>query len=295
MITRQRLLLYMLHCAGGEASRLQLVKWAFLLSRESRTQDVATFYQFVPYRFGPFSFTLYHELESLISQGLLRACSLHQLTLTPCGRAEGTALSAELRWGVEAIWRHYGRMSAGELMNLVYERHPWYTLNSTLPGRRATGRPHAPSAIYTIGYEGLQVDGFLDMLLRAGIDSLVDVRSNPVSRRYGFHRGTLASLCAHLEISYRHLPKLGVPSSWRSGLHLADDYRELFRRYENEVLRAADDLLCSLGEQMARSATVLLCQEADPERCHRSCLARSMARRTGLPVLDLRGNDVHHL
>ena len=46
-----------------KVSRLQLVKWSFLLDKEKK---VPTFYQFVPYLHGPFSFTLYHELNSLI-------------------------------------------------------------------------------------------------------------------------------------------------------------------------------------------------------------------------------------
>jgi len=67
MLIRQKVILSLIDQMGnqspsgnhGKVSRLQLVKWAFLLENERKMK---TFYQFVPYHYGPFSFTLYHEL-----------------------------------------------------------------------------------------------------------------------------------------------------------------------------------------------------------------------------------------
>ena len=38
------------------------------------------------------------------------------------------------------------------------------------------------------------VNALLDLLLRKGIRRLVDVRCNPVARRYGYHKATLCRL-----------------------------------------------------------------------------------------------------
>ncbi len=35
------------------------MKWLFLLAQDAQAQVSAAHYQFVPYKFGPFSFTLY--------------------------------------------------------------------------------------------------------------------------------------------------------------------------------------------------------------------------------------------
>ena len=45
------------------------MKLVFLLRHETCLKDVPSFYDFVPYKFGPFSFTLYRELERLQQNG----------------------------------------------------------------------------------------------------------------------------------------------------------------------------------------------------------------------------------
>lgn len=39
---------------------------------------------------------------------------------------------------------------------------------------------------YTIGYEGSRVEDFLRVLKQAGIETLIDVRDLPLSRKRGF-------------------------------------------------------------------------------------------------------------
>jgi len=68
MLIRQKVILSLIDQIGSPVSRLQLVKLAFLLGNETK---IKTFYQFVPYHYGPFSFTLYHELELLKRNGYL--------------------------------------------------------------------------------------------------------------------------------------------------------------------------------------------------------------------------------
>ena len=41
------------------------VKLMFLIGQEPALQSDQAFYDFVPYKFGPFSFVLYHELDDL--------------------------------------------------------------------------------------------------------------------------------------------------------------------------------------------------------------------------------------
>jgi uncharacterized protein (DUF488 family) len=139
-----------------------------------------------------------------------------------------------------------------------------------------------------VGYEGIMVDGLLDCLLRKGIKHLIDVRCNPIARRYGFHEGTLCKLCNDVGIEYAHFASLGVPSAWRTDLSDQSSYQQLFERYENEILpkqRAAVERVVDL---VAGMPSALMCMEAAHDCCHRSRLGAEVSRRTSLPVVELR-------
>src|SRR5882724_805215 len=70
MFSRPRALLRLLNSEGGSTSRLRLVKLAFLLSREPQAPKTGV-YEFLPYKRGPFSYTLYHDLRGLAASGWL--------------------------------------------------------------------------------------------------------------------------------------------------------------------------------------------------------------------------------
>src|SRR5258708_4600631 len=70
MFSRQRAILRLIANEGGAVCRLRLVKLAFLLSREPNAPRTGI-YDFVPYKRGPFSFTLYHDLRTLEREGWL--------------------------------------------------------------------------------------------------------------------------------------------------------------------------------------------------------------------------------
>ena len=288
MILRQKIALSFIHRAGGKASRLQLVKWLFLLAQEGRSGQASAYYQFVPYKFGPFSFTLYQELDALIRQGDLGAPTENDLEVT-CSRSPLAHIDApNVEREVEDLWERYGHLSTKALVDTVYSHYPWFTLNCDQQDRRAGERTTAPCAVYTAGYEGLHVDGFLNLLLQTGIQRLVDVRLNPVSRRYGFHKSTLARLCRHLDIEYCHTPEVGIPAAWRKDLQTQGDYDRLFVRYVNEILPEQQGVVDVISRWMKSGPSVLVCQEAEPTRCHRSHLAKEIAGISGLAINHLR-------
>jgi len=80
MFSRQRAILRLIENEGGAIARLRLVKLAFLLSREDDAPR-AGIYDFVPYKRGPFSFTLYHELRTLQRDGWLAEAE-HDIRIT---------------------------------------------------------------------------------------------------------------------------------------------------------------------------------------------------------------------
>ncbi|MBL9122226.1 MAG: hypothetical protein JNG90_01250, partial [Planctomycetaceae bacterium] len=65
MLHRQKVLIHLIKAAGRPLSRYELTKWSFLLRHEFPSQGGSSFYDFLPYQYGPFSFALYQELEKL--------------------------------------------------------------------------------------------------------------------------------------------------------------------------------------------------------------------------------------
>ena len=219
--------------------RLRLVKLAFLLANTSSAIQKSKFYGFVPYRFGPFSFGLYHELGALERVGRVAMSTRNTVTLLRCSKAP--VLKRDIHRDVGAAVERFAALTTTGLIDYVYNHYPWYTANAVDKSRRVAVRRAAPCAVYTLGYEGLSVDTFLDLLMRRGIHRVVDVRANPVSRAYGYHKTTLARLCGDLGLDYRHVPQLGVPSSWRAEARQQGDYAALWDLYVRKLLPSRGD------------------------------------------------------
>lgn len=286
MLHRQKALLAILQRVGGQASNLQVMKWAFLLSAETPSHGGKTFYQFIPYRFGPYSFTLNRETDALVRNGFVEKVDKKTWELTTLGREFFVSLPKQISQDIATVTQQYGNFSGSELIEIVYARYPWFSVNSDLPGKRGEQRPIAEKAIYTAGYEGKTVDEFLNLLMRSGIQRLIDVRYNPISRRYGFHKSTLKRLCNSLEIDYHHLPGLGISGTARTGLNSMDSYLALFKEYRCGLTNRREDLFTAVSLLKA-VPSVLVCMEANPECCHRNVLAQHLVGRINLPIKHL--------
>ncbi|NLC15930.1 MAG: DUF488 family protein [Firmicutes bacterium] len=287
MLIRQKLIIALIKCSGGSTTRLKLVKQVFLLRQHLSPRYTHAFYQFLPYKYGPFSFTLYHELQKMIDSGLIELPSSNAIRLTDLGLQTSLDLPPNLWKEFGRFWANYGQYPVNELTELVYAQHPWYATRSER-NRHYIPLKEAPYAVYTVGYSSMQVDGFLNLLLRSGIKQLIDVRRNAVSRVFGFYGSTLANLAKYVDIEYRHMPQVGIPSEWRACLDDQDDLDMLFNRYTEEVLNSAEDLVRDIASWMSSKPSTLMCMEVDPSRYHRSVLAESISDSTGLTVSDLR-------
>jgi uncharacterized protein (DUF488 family) len=286
VLHRQKALLSILQQVGFTASTLQVMKWAFLLSHETSSRGGKTFYQFIPYRYGPYSFTLNQETDSLIRNGFLEKEKNNCWSLTDLGKNLDVNLPRDVAQDIHYVATEYGDLSSQELLDLVYDKYSWFTVNSDLPGRRKKKRPVAEKAIYTAGYEGKTVDEFLNLLMESGISQLIDVRFNPISRRYGFHKSTLARLCSFLGIDYQHLPELGIPGSERDDLSSSSKYTSLFNSYRNS-LPSREDALLNITGLLKSKPSVLVCMEADPKFCHRNVLAQHLTTLIDMPIKHL--------
>ncbi len=288
MLVRQKCLLYMIERAGRPVSHLELTKWAFLLAREMPTGGGSSFYDFVPYHYGPFSFTLFHEAGALVRDGYLREDAERKTWERVQDVVSGTAaLPSDVERDAARVVDRFVAKKGDGLLDYVYGEFPWYSVNSRK--RRLAERPAGELAVHTVGYERWSVDRLLDELMRRGITRIVDVRSSALARRYGFHKSTLRNLASKVGLGYVHIPELGIPSEQRRGLGSPRDYQQLFSHYEHHILFSKRAAVERVARLVREQPSVLLCMEADPAFCHRTHLAKAVSGITGLPVRDVRG------
>jgi uncharacterized protein YwgA len=289
MLRRQRTVLKLLSVADGALSATQLQKYIFLLREETLLCHDSTFYEFLPYRFGPYSFAAQREIDTLTAYGYIESVG-SSLRITALGKNEASKCEADTACAVLTVLSHYGKKPLRSLLEDVYARYPWFASNSELEDlvlASATKPKTASPAVYTIGYENRSVDGFLNTLIRAGIRRVIDVRANPISRKYGFARSALASLAGKLGLGYSHFPELGIPSEKRKKARTHAEFIELFRYYEQQVLPAKMSEMANVAELMNSTPSVLVCMEKEAVDCHRSRLADCIASLTNLSQVHL--------
>jgi len=290
MLNRQKCLLYMIERAGRAVGHLELTKWAFLVARETQSGGGTAFYDFVPYLYGPFSFTLFREADGLVRDGYLREVGNGKAweRVDDVARETGDLPRAIRSDATRVVERFTGRRSK-ELVEYVYTKFPWYTTNSRI--KRLAERKEAKPAVYTVGYERWSVDRLLNEVMLAGIGRIIDVRSNPIARRYGFHKSTLGRIANKVGLEYVHVPEVGVPSQLRQGLDSKEDYDRLFDHYASVLLPSRPGAVSRVSDLVTQKASVLLCMEADPSLCHRTRLAETISSMMHLPVHDIRGTE----
>ena len=138
--------------------------------------------------------------------------------------------------------------------------------------------------IWSIGHSTRSAEKFLALLHEHAIDSLVDVRSYPDSRRCPqFGRGTMSTWLADDAITYQHAVDLGgrrnrdyaVDPAINAAWHNAS-----FRNYADYTLSDAYQAgIVRLAGMAQVSHVAFMCSEALPWRCHRSLIANTLVAR----------------
>lgn len=129
-------------------------------------------------------------------------------------------------------------------------------------------------SLYTAGYEGVDIETFVQQLLDAEVDQIIDVRQYPISRKSGFSKTALSETLAEVDIAYCHVRELGCPKPIRERYKQDRDwvtYEEDFRRYIETQNEALDRVVSA----SAVTRSCLICFEADAAFCHRRLVAEA--------------------
>jgi uncharacterized protein (DUF488 family) len=288
LFDRQRVLLELLDALNEPIGSTDFEKLLFLYTREGESTPS---YDFVPYRFGCFSFTSYADKRRLIEQGLIEENDIWKLTDKGrrIARAEEKSPLPMARFA-----KQYKNLRGNALVADVYRRYPYFATRSeivakVLPSREdrvrvEAARPakQAPGLV-TLGYESKTLETYLNQLLQDGVTLLCDVRRNPLSRKYGFSKSTLSHACEGVAIRYEHLPELGIPSEKRQDLKTQSDYDKLFAAYERQTLPKQTKTLIKIAAWIKDEGqrVALTCFELLPHRCHRHCVADALQNTLG--------------
>jgi len=260
---RQRFLLAFIRQLDSGVSATDLQKLVFLHTMDNK----ADFYEFVPYKFGAYSFQLAEDVDILRNGGFLSS--------------EGERIKAIGEYVQDSLFDITAERG-NNLIRKAYREYPYYTINSELTDRifyRAEDKVEfnnerlkyvLPGEIlFTIGYEGKSIEAFMNELIRNGIKLLCDVRKNPLSRKYGFSKSKLEHITGTVGIKYIHIPELGIESDKRSSLETVEDYQTLFASY-SETLPNLDPYLKWVYSLLCSNVRIaLMCYEKDAVMCHR--------------------------
>jgi uncharacterized protein (DUF488 family) len=146
--------------------------------------------------------------------------------------------------------------------------------------------------LLTVGHGTIGGEELVTLLRRAGVASLVDVRSYPASRRNPqFNREQLERLLPTGAVDYRWDRRLGgfrTPAADSPHVALRNPS---FRGYADHMSAAEfEDAIVELLAEAARHPTTVMCSETLWWRCHRRLLADAATLLHGSEVLHL-GHD----
>lgn len=138
----------------------------------------------------------------------------------------------------------------------------------------------------TVGYEGRSVEDFFSCISKNYINQIIDIRSNPISRKPGFSKKAFSILCEQHNISYIHFPDVGIPSIYRKQ-YLHKGISELLCYYESKLLPNARESIAAIITLISQRPSALLCFERNGHACHRFVVAQEIARQTGFSIVHL--------
>ena len=287
MVYRRKIILALLQLFDGQLDKIRLQKLLFLFANKQALvhQGGKAEYDFIPYKFGCYSYSANADMTAMVTKGFLNE---DEKTFA---KKDQTDYLKQLKPTdlklLQEVKANYGKMSATALMKHTYINFPFYAIKSEAAENILTkdelekvikAKPKGnKTVLFTIGYEGISLEEYLVRLLKNDVKVLVDVRNNPLSMKYGFSKSQLKKYCASLGMDYVHIPEVGIQSDQRQELNTQSDYDKLFAVYRKNNLSKTtthQQQILNLLKQHKRIA--LTCFEANICQCHRKHLAEAI-------------------
>lgn len=281
MYYRRKVILALLETFDGELDRISFQKLLFLFSNK----QIQPSFNFVPYHMGCFSFQSYADIRTMIKYG--------QISETPHSWIKAASemftpqLTDQDRFLITQVADQFAGYTSDDLIEHTYRSYPYFALKSTIAKQflsdeerkivKETVKLRNDTVLFTIGYEGVNLETYLNKLIVNDVKLLCDVRRNPLSMKYGFSKSQLQRACQGLGIAYVHVPKLGIASDKRQNLNSQKDYDKLFEIYGKSTLKSEVQAIQEVLEMLKKYERIALtCFEANQCQCHRGTLAKAI-------------------
>ncbi len=283
MYYRRKVILALLQIFDGQIDKISLHKLLFLFTQRQTKAE----YDFIPYRFGCYSYSANADLTSMVGKEMLLETKIHFASNEKTDYFKALKeTDKKIMLEIKAV---YGKMNADALMKHTYLNFPYWAINSVKANEILTtlqlekvkeSRPQInETVLFTIGYEGISLEEYLNRLIKNDVKILVDVRNNALSMKYGFNKSQLIRYCNSLGIEYLHFPEVGIQSEQRQELNNQSDYDNLFTIYcENNLKNTTASQLKILDLLEKNRRIALTCFEANICQCHRKHLAEAIEK-----------------
>lgn len=244
-------------------------------------------YDFIPYMYGCYSYSVVADLTAMVTQNLL---TIEKNFFKKNDVNDYISLLNERDKNIlQYVKNNFGSMKTNDLMRYVYAKFPYYAIKSVEAAKILTKQElkkveqcnpkNRETILYTIGYEGISLEEYLNRLIQNDIKILIDVRNNPISMKFGFSKNQLNNYCKNLGIQYTHIPALGIQSEQRRELNSQKDYDNLFANYCKNTLNETEKEQEHIFELLkANKRIALTCFEKDINQCHRKHLANAIEK-----------------
>lgn len=289
MYYRRKYILALIQKFGGNLDNLNLQKLLFLATRK---QDKKSF-DFVPYKYGCFSFQANQDLSTMIKLGNVER---NENTWNCIDATDyNVQLKREDVASINWVHRNYHDSDADILIKDTYRKYPYFATKSKIAEKVLTAeelervnaqkRSFEEPMFFTIGYEGITLETYLNKLIINDVKLLVDVRKNSFSMKYGFSKSQLQNACEGLGIKFMHIPELGIESAERQKLISLADYKKLFDSYKKTTLKNNTSYLEQLKALCYEyNRVAITCFEKEVCMCHRGVVAKELGKLNGWDI-----------
>ena len=280
---RQRFLLDYIRHLPTSVNATDLQKLVFL----HEAKNGFPHYEFIPYRFGSYSFQLREDLEILARDRFILMNQTEE------------SLRIQAKNHVDGQLYDIPNERGDDLIRKAYRAYPYYTIQSQILDRIFSGEEllafkryqkefiKDEQKLFTVGYEGQSIESFINILLKKDVRVLCDIRKNPLSRKFGFSKGRLSQICKTVGIRYVHIPGLGIESEKRASLTSVADHNVLFDEYENSLTGRSEFLREVYALLKDEGRVALMCYERKASMCHRHVVRDYLIRTHKVESTDL--------
>jgi len=283
MYYRRKILLALLEIFDGRLNKISLQKLLMLVSKQQQKPD----FHFVPYKYGCYSFQATADLKTMTKYNQV-VLENNDWVKTDTAKYL-LSLKDSDRLVIRYIKQMYGNKTSDELIRYTYKKYPQLAINSVIAKEKLEPEDYlkiieakpksSKPMLFTIGYEGISLEEYINKLIANDVKILCDVRKNPLSMKFGFSKTQLQNACTGVGIEYLHIPQLGIDSDKRQALKTQADYDKLFLIYRNNILTQTQDYQEKIVELLKENKRVALtCFEANICQCHRKHLADAIIK-----------------